>query len=415
MEAAAAAAGQLGKGMSSDLDGTARSSRSSPDKTTRSSNGSETTTIRELGASISMLARYSDEGEEEEDLKAGKAGAGGQLVLGDRMDDTALFVGHSGGRLGRQGVEFAGDDADLKAGSKQRVHIRVEGRGGAALWRRLRGWCHWLTEHPHFHVSACGGSQCCDVAPGDVMLPPLLPWCDAALVLFWSCSTAPCPTRCNFACPTLLQLLADLQLCPCLVSSSLAFHSLSFIIIALITHPRPQTFTTVVIVANAIVMAFTWYPNDPTRDQATSILNYVFTIYFVFEMAVKLAGMGAQQYMADGMNNFDALVTVRLGVQLQHKGCDDAAMALASAMLGWCLHARRDRSARSSIVQSVCAPQSICCINLRPPSTCPSPPVSNPSSSTSVFSCDGPAPFFLLPWLCTVCVAGGNGTRPVSR
>ena len=33
--------------------------------------------------------------------------------------------------------------------------------------------------------------------------------------------------------------------------------------------------------------------------------NYIFTVYFVVEMVIKLAGLGFKHYFASGMNCFD--------------------------------------------------------------------------------------------------------------
>jgi hypothetical protein len=46
------------------------------------------------------------------------------------------------------------------------------------------------------------------------------------------------------------------------------------------------------IVLNAIVMALTWYPSNEDIYEATTYINYVFTIYFLLEMLVKLVRRG---------------------------------------------------------------------------------------------------------------------------
>jgi hypothetical protein len=65
-----------------------------------------------------------------------------------------------------------------------------------------------------------------------------------------------------------------------------------------------------VIIANAIVMALIWYRMPNSLERATDILNYVFTLCFVLEMAFKLVGLGLRGYASQGMNLFDAVVTV---------------------------------------------------------------------------------------------------------
>ena len=45
----------------------------------------------------------------------------------------------------------------------------------------------------------------------------------------------------------------------------------------------------------------------PNRlNQAGNYANYVFTIYFLVEMIIKMIGMGFKRYMRDRMNIFDA-------------------------------------------------------------------------------------------------------------
>lgn len=45
-------------------------------------------------------------------------------------------------------------------------------------------------------------------------------------------------------------------------------------------------------------------------ETATSLINYIFTIYFGLEMGIKLWGLGVGKYVSEGMNLFDGLVTV---------------------------------------------------------------------------------------------------------
>ena len=71
---------------------------------------------------------------------------------------------------------------------------------------------------------------------------------------------------------------------------------------------------TVMIILNAIVLALVWYPNYPNKVNVTVVnLNYAFTMFFLFEMLVKVGGLGPQRYCSDNYNIFDAAVTI-LGV-----------------------------------------------------------------------------------------------------
>lgn len=58
------------------------------------------------------------------------------------------------------------------------------------------------------------------------------------------------------------------------------------------------------------------YNMPESVDKATDYINYVFSIYFLVEMTIKMVGLGFWNYCADGMNCFDALVTVAGIVEL---------------------------------------------------------------------------------------------------
>lgn len=45
-------------------------------------------------------------------------------------------------------------------------------------------------------------------------------------------------------------------------------------------------------------------------DLATNYINYAFTLCFVIEMILKLAGLGVGGYVSEGMNIFDGFVTI---------------------------------------------------------------------------------------------------------
>lgn len=68
--------------------------------------------------------------------------------------------------------------------------------------------------------------------------------------------------------------------------------------------------TTTMIVLNAIALALVWYNMPEQLSQATTYLNYFFTMYFLAEMLVKLVGLGPRLYLEDKMNWFDGLVSI---------------------------------------------------------------------------------------------------------
>ncbi|KAJ9521131.1 hypothetical protein QJQ45_022837 [Haematococcus lacustris] len=96
--------------------------------------------------------------------------------------------------------------------------------------------------------------------------------------------------------------------------------------------PRVEALTTAVIVLNAAAMALIWYGMSAAVAQATSIVNYTFTVYFVAELASKLCGLGIRAYMQEGMNVFDAFVTVAGAVEMAVE-LSPAAGALGSYLL----------------------------------------------------------------------------------
>ncbi|GFH11379.1 uncharacterized protein HaLaN_06866, partial [Haematococcus lacustris] len=82
----------------------------------------------------------------------------------------------------------------------------------------------------------------------------------------------------------------------------------------------------------APALALVWYGMPAAVAQATSWANYAFTAYFVAELASKLCGLGLRAYVQDGMNVFDALVTVAGAVDVALE-LSPAAGALGSYLL----------------------------------------------------------------------------------
>jgi Ion transport protein len=67
---------------------------------------------------------------------------------------------------------------------------------------------------------------------------------------------------------------------------------------------------TLIIVANAIIMAIEHYPEPESFTQLISYLNQMFSWIFTCEMIVKLIGLGFREYVRDSFNIFDAVIVV---------------------------------------------------------------------------------------------------------
>ncbi len=67
---------------------------------------------------------------------------------------------------------------------------------------------------------------------------------------------------------------------------------------------------TLIIVANAIIMAIEHYPEPESFTQQISYLNQMFSWIFTCEMIVKLIGIGFREYFRDSFNIFDAVIVV---------------------------------------------------------------------------------------------------------
>ncbi|KAG2451635.1 hypothetical protein HYH02_003415 [Chlamydomonas schloesseri] len=71
-----------------------------------------------------------------------------------------------------------------------------------------------------------------------------------------------------------------------------------------------EVLTAVVIIANTVLMCINWFEMPESVERATNYINYVFTIYFLVEMIMKMTGFGLVRYFRDGMNTFDCLVVL---------------------------------------------------------------------------------------------------------
>ena len=76
------------------------------------------------------------------------------------------------------------------------------------------------------------------------------------------------------------------------------------------THYAFTLFITILIILNTFVLAIDKYPEDPTTVELAEQLNSIFTYCFIFEMIVKLIGLGIKEYVKDQFNIFDAVIVV---------------------------------------------------------------------------------------------------------
>jgi voltage-dependent calcium channel T type alpha-1H len=51
-----------------------------------------------------------------------------------------------------------------------------------------------------------------------------------------------------------------------------------------------------------------WYRQPESVDKVTEIINYIFTVIFLAEAAIRIIGIGIQNYLKDGWNIFDCVV-----------------------------------------------------------------------------------------------------------
>lgn len=82
------------------------------------------------------------------------------------------------------------------------------------------------------------------------------------------------------------------------------------------THWTFIYFITALIFANTVLLALERYPDDPKTTEIATILNELFTWAFLFEMVIKLIGLGFRGYARDSFNIFDALVVILSLVEL---------------------------------------------------------------------------------------------------
>lgn len=78
----------------------------------------------------------------------------------------------------------------------------------------------------------------------------------------------------------------------------------------LATHWAFTTFISTCIIANTVILALDRYPISLEDQKDLENLNLILTMVFVFEMLVKLAGLGFRGYFKDSFNTFDCVIVV---------------------------------------------------------------------------------------------------------
>jgi Ion transport protein len=69
-----------------------------------------------------------------------------------------------------------------------------------------------------------------------------------------------------------------------------------------------QTIVTLLILGNTVVLALDEHPEDYLYYSKLEFINTVFSIFFIFEMLVKLVGLGVRGYFQDTYNIFDCVI-----------------------------------------------------------------------------------------------------------
>ena len=74
--------------------------------------------------------------------------------------------------------------------------------------------------------------------------------------------------------------------------------------------PTFMIFITVCIVLNTLFLALDRYPIDEKSATANEMANFIFYLIFLFEMILKLYGLGVKQYCRDSFNIFDGVIVI---------------------------------------------------------------------------------------------------------
>lgn len=72
--------------------------------------------------------------------------------------------------------------------------------------------------------------------------------------------------------------------------------------------PMYDDFFTFVVLLNSVTMAMNSYGMSKEREDFLELSNKYFTWIFIYEMYVKILGIGIKKYVADGMNLLDGFI-----------------------------------------------------------------------------------------------------------
>jgi len=76
----------------------------------------------------------------------------------------------------------------------------------------------------------------------------------------------------------------------------------------IVKHHNCDRAIVVAIGLNTLILCCDSWPMDDARENVLEVLNFVFTLIFLLEMALKLLGLGITRYLSDAFNAFDAFV-----------------------------------------------------------------------------------------------------------
>lgn len=75
-------------------------------------------------------------------------------------------------------------------------------------------------------------------------------------------------------------------------------------------------FITICIILNTLFLALDRYPIDEKSAYANETANFIFYLIFVFEMILKIYGMGISEYCRDSFNIFDGIIVILSTVEV---------------------------------------------------------------------------------------------------
>jgi hypothetical protein len=80
---------------------------------------------------------------------------------------------------------------------------------------------------------------------------------------------------------------------------------------SLASHPLFDNFVMFMIILNTIVLSLDKYPAyDQHILNVFTILNYLFTAIFTFDVVVKMTALGVKPFFKEGFNIFDLFIVI---------------------------------------------------------------------------------------------------------